>query len=282
MNLSNLFKSQINFWKRVVLAILAVFVLVGGIGISYFWVGNHISTVGFVWKKVASVLPIPVAKVGAESVNMDLVNAAEKLSAVRPMEFAVRQTAITALGKTHLNPLTNSDIQAKKQSLIESWGISEKKFENELKEKDVSQNQFENLFIIPDLYKEKLALSLNTANTEVLEVKNALEADLNFEQLAEKYSHDAATAPLGGDMGFVAKNEVYISIWEQSQNLKDGKVAGPINTPDGFVFVKRAEKQEASADNPERMHLKVILIETVGFENWLEEQINNLSVKIYI
>lgn len=60
----------------------------------------------------------------------------------------------------------------------------------------------------------------------------------DFAALAKANSQDRSSAPRGGDMGYIAADQMVPVIRQSADNAKQGDVIGPIQTSDGFYIVK--------------------------------------------
>ncbi|MBI3457623.1 MAG: peptidyl-prolyl cis-trans isomerase [Candidatus Rokubacteria bacterium] len=63
----------------------------------------------------------------------------------------------------------------------------------------------------------------------------------DFAQVAREVSEDPATAPRGGELGFVARGELLAPFAEVAFSLKPGEVGGPVRTAFGYHVVKVLE-----------------------------------------
>jgi len=68
----------------------------------------------------------------------------------------------------------------------------------------------------------------------------------DFGKLAKELSEDAATAPLGGDLGFVGKGEMVPQFEEAVFALKKGEISPqPVRTPFGYHAIKVSDVQDS-------------------------------------
>ncbi len=268
--------------KKAVTILAAVLVFTLCFLAAYLVLGNKVPGGKKVWAALANILPLPVASVDGHDVRMQTLRAAQRLAAPDALDFVIRQTAIKAVADAQNISASELEVAAYQERLRKSWGLSEADYQRLLNEKKVSEQSFKSLFVRPDVLEQKLALNLNKTNLNVLLVESKLKNGDNFTNLAKVYSDDFVTSPLGGDVGFLAEHEVYPEVWQRAASLKDGEWAGPVNTPGGFVFVKRIASQAASSKETERLHLQMILVKVFDFDKWLNDQIKHLTVKIYI
>lgn len=84
-------------------------------------------------------------------------------------------------------------------------------------------------------------LSEEEALEKIKKAQAELEKGANFDEVAEKYSDDIATAKLGGDLGFAGKG-VYDQAFEDAlYSLNVGEVSDIVQTEFGFHLIKLKE-----------------------------------------
>lgn len=260
---------------RNLLITIGVLVFLLGLTASYLLLGNKFPWAAGIWKKLTSVFPIPVATVEGYDVKNDLVEAARRLGIEDPMNFAVQQTAIKVLADRENVSVTSDEADAKEKALEANW--KGEKLSDALDNAKVSKNDFRKLFIEPELYKEKLAVTRQVRTPTVDLVHTALKNGEDFAILARTHSDDPLTRAFSGDAGFVTAEKVYSSVWGEAKGLSLGEWAGPIATPDGYMFIKKLEEKSGT-----EIHLQAILIHTFDFGSWLKEQIEQMRVVVYI
>lgn len=81
---------------------------------------------------------------------------------------------------------------------------------------------------------------------KVQEVQDAMKAGQKFEDLAKKYSTDAA-ASKGGDLGWFGKGSMLPEFEKAAFALKEGEVSGPVKTKFGVHIIKLTGKRQAGA-----------------------------------
>lgn len=82
------------------------------------------------------------------------------------------------------------------------------------------------------------------AMDKFLSFKKQLKAGRSFEELAKRYSEDASTARLGGDLGFIERGSLYPAFEEAAFHLKVGEISNVVETPIGLHVIKAVEKDE--------------------------------------
>ena len=268
--------------EKLTLALWIVAVFLLGLVASYLLFGGALQTNKSLWRSIANVFPVPVASVEGKSVRLSAVETAEKLNIENPLEFAVRQKSMEVLaGKLDLK-IEDKEVVTRRNTLASAWGMNKEQLESQLSGKKITLAQFEKLIVIPEAYADKIKTSLNKPNEKLNEVKSRFDKNEDFNTLAKNYSEDSVTAPFGGDAGFVSKDILGDEIWDKVYALSDGQAIGPLNTHQGYLFVKRVELQQATDVNLERLHIQVILIKTFDFNSWLDDQMKQLDIKRYI
>ncbi|HEY7838777.1 MAG TPA: peptidyl-prolyl cis-trans isomerase [Terriglobales bacterium] len=72
----------------------------------------------------------------------------------------------------------------------------------------------------------------------------------NFAALAKQYSQDSASATLGGELGFIQKNQTVPNFEKAAFSLPAGQISGLVQTEYGFHIIK-VEAHEAASVQPE-------------------------------
>lgn len=85
----------------------------------------------------------------------------------------------------------------------------------------------------------------NEAKTKILDVQKQLEEGGDFAELAKKYSEDTASAPNGGDIGFISKGQTVAEFEEAAFALDVGEVSDIVETTFGYHLIKATEKKDA-------------------------------------
>lgn len=79
---------------------------------------------------------------------------------------------------------------------------------------------------------------------EAKEIQARLAKNESFEELAKKNSRDSATAPKGGDLGDLSREQMLPDFARVAFDLKPGEVSGPVKTPFGFHLIKLVERKK--------------------------------------
>ena len=125
------------------------------------------------------------------------------------------------------------------------------------------------------LIKTSTVMSDEQARQRLEQVRQRLVAgDAKFDDMARQYSQDA-TAPQGGDLGWLNPGET-VPPFEAAMNaLKPGEISQPIQTPFGWHLIQVEERRQHDAtDDLARMKARQTLFERraqPAFEDWLDQ-----------
>jgi len=84
------------------------------------------------------------------------------------------------------------------------------------------------------------------ARKKLEDIRQRILAGADFARMAQQYSEDAATAPHGGEMGFIQRDKVVPPIVNAANALEPGQVSDLVGTPSGFEIIKVEEKRTKS------------------------------------
>jgi len=79
---------------------------------------------------------------------------------------------------------------------------------------------------------------------EAKEVQARLAKNEPFEELAKKVSRDTNSAPKGGDLGYLGREQMLPDFARAAFALKAGEVSDPVKTPFGFHLIKLVERKK--------------------------------------
>ncbi|MPT26685.1 MAG: molecular chaperone SurA [Achromobacter sp.] len=125
------------------------------------------------------------------------------------------------------------------------------------------------------LIKTSTVMSDAQARQRLEQIRQRLVAgDAKFADMARQYSQDA-TAPQGGDLGWLNPGET-VPPFEAAMNaLKPGEISQPIQTPFGWHLIQVEERRQHDAtDDLARMKARQTLFERraqPAFEDWLDQ-----------
>jgi len=103
-----------------------------------------------------------------------------------------------------------------------------------------------------------------------------------FAKAAAHYSEDSATAQKGGDLGWVAGNEVPPKVARAMEKLSKGQISQPINTEDGWQLIQVEGYKFVNNSNA---HLKAQIRQMIyvqKFETAVKNWVQTLRTQAYI
>lgn len=122
------------------------------------------------------------------------------------------------------------------------------------------------------LIKTDQATSDERARTRLEDIRQRVLAGEDFGDLARRYSEDAS-APLGGDLGWLSPGETVPPFEQAMDNLQPGEISEPVRTPFGWHLITVQERRtEDMEEEFKRMRAREVLFERqVGpaFDDWL-------------
>ncbi|PTN49352.1 molecular chaperone SurA, partial [Achromobacter xylosoxidans] len=125
------------------------------------------------------------------------------------------------------------------------------------------------------LIKTSTVMSDEMARQRLEQVRQRLvSGGAKFEDMARQYSQDA-TAPQGGELGWLNPGET-VPPFEAAMNaLKPGEISQPVQSPFGWHLIEVEERRQHDAtDDMARMKARQTLFERraqPAFEDWLEQ-----------
>lgn len=143
---------------------------------------------------------------------------------------------------------------------------------------------FKETIVKPLAFEAQLRIKFNSyfsANQDAYSKAQIILAKLNegskFEDLAKTESDDKSSSQLGGDLGFVATEQIMPELASAMLASQLGEIRKQIViTRLGYEIIYPVETSEK--DVLKVYHLKHILIETEGFEAWRDSEAKNIFV----
>lgn len=131
------------------------------------------------------------------------------------------------------------------------------------------------------LIKVTKVMTDEQARTRLEQIRQRIEHGEKFEDMAKRYSQDA-TAPLGGDLGWLSPGET-VPAFEQAMNaLQPGQLSEPVRSPFGWHLIEvEGRRTKDMAGEYKRVQARQILFQRragPAFEDW----INQLRGQAYI
>ncbi|HSD50730.1 MAG TPA: peptidyl-prolyl cis-trans isomerase [Candidatus Methylomirabilis sp.] len=111
---------------------------------------------------------------------------------------------------------------------------------------------------------------------EAKQVLDRLGKNERFEDLAKALSQDSATAPKGGDLDYLKREQLFPEFARAAFELKAGEVSGVVRTPFGYHIIKLVDRKKGQPLKYEQIkeQLQRRLLEerrTQRFQQWMKE-----------
>jgi len=131
------------------------------------------------------------------------------------------------------------------------------------------------------LIKTSKVMTDEQARTRLVQLRQRIENGEKFADLAKRYSEDA-TAPQGGDLGWLTPGET-VPAFEQAMNgLQPGQLSQPVQSQFGWHLIEVIERRSKDmGDEYKRMQARRALFER-RLEPAVEEWLNQLRGRAYI
>jgi peptidyl-prolyl cis-trans isomerase SurA len=111
------------------------------------------------------------------------------------------------------------------------------------------------------------------AREKLESLRQRIEHGESFAELAKRYSEDAS-APQGGDLGWLSPGDTVPAFEQAMDALKDGQVSEPVKTPFGWHLIQvEGRRTKNMGDEYRRIQARRELMERrIGpaYEDWLD------------
>ncbi|MEK7075691.1 MAG: peptidylprolyl isomerase [Patescibacteria group bacterium] len=152
------------------------------------------------------------------------------------------------------------------------------------KEYKLSESQFKDWFVYPDVVKTKLSVWLASnrkLNKDAFSkydlIMSKLDSGSGFDDVAIAYSEDALSAQLGGDLGYVSYKDLIPEYFREIESAKDTKVHTVYSRYGIHIFKVLASDSKGPKDS-KRYKVQQIFIKTGDFEQWLAAQKSSYTI----
>ncbi|MEO8065244.1 MAG: peptidylprolyl isomerase [Candidatus Doudnabacteria bacterium] len=190
-----------------------------------------------------------------------------------------QQEQLLAITKvSYLNPIFDEELLYYKTG-------KQKEFQNIInKYFNFDEELFREYVAKPEVYDTLLRIKYNSdfsaneiAYAKAQSILMQLSNGGNFEQLAKTESGDLVSGQLGGDLGFVTRGQLL-------PELEKAILNAPLGQTLQYVVVSRLgyhilyPVEIADQDGQKVWHIKHILVQTSGYDNWLRSKLNKFWV----
>jgi foldase protein PrsA len=114
------------------------------------------------------------------------------------------------------------------------------------------------------------------AKAKAQDVLKKIQGGLNFSDAAKQYSQ-ASDAASGGDLGFFTKGQLPDNEQAAAEALQPGQISDVLKTQYGYEIIMVTEKKDDGS-----IHAQHILIKTVDFNEWFQQQLTKAKTNVYI
>jgi peptidyl-prolyl cis-trans isomerase SurA len=127
--------------------------------------------------------------------------------------------------------------------------------------------------IKPGPIEEKTAK--NKADSILTLLRNG---EINFEDLAKQCSDDPATAPYGGDLGFISRGDFIKDFEEVAFALTKGQISDVVKTEFGYHIIQLIDRKGESIDVRHILIKPKISSENISYSIMLADSVHNLLI----
>ncbi|CAM5439299.1 peptidylprolyl isomerase [Eoetvoesiella caeni] len=124
------------------------------------------------------------------------------------------------------------------------------------------------------LIKVDKAMSDERAHERLVQLRQRLEMGEKFDDLAKRYSEDAS-APQGGDLGWVNPGETVLPFEQAMNALQPGQISEPVKTQFGWHLIQVEDRRTKDMETEfKRMQARQALFQRrvePAFEDWLSQ-----------
>jgi parvulin-like peptidyl-prolyl isomerase len=235
---------------------------------------------------ISKTFRLPAAFVGSQTValsdyydSLALANKATetKVSRKKVLEQMVENRVALRLSKEQELLPTADELEQSYQDIILLTGESVPESRYDLRKVD-----FLEFVVKPSVVHTKLAIKLaadDTVNGDVYQKVSSTKQELangaKFEDLARKYSDDALSSQIGGDLGFVTARDLVPEYYREVANTKDDEVH-TITTRHGVYLYMLVGRDESNGST--RYRVKHIYFKTKDYDQWLKNEVKKFNI----
>ncbi len=156
--------------------------------------------------------------------------------------------------------------------LLSLYNWTSDQFKEKVLEPYLVRSKVQDLLVSEDMESEKLA------NDVLNKIKNE---EITFEDAAKEYSDDV-TAADGGELGYFSSGQMVPEFEAAASALEVGQISDVVKTDYGYHIIKLLERVPATDTEPEQLNAAHILIQTPNIDEWTNEELSNLSIRLFI
>ncbi|MFZ5365233.1 MAG: foldase protein PrsA [Patescibacteria group bacterium] len=287
------------FFILLILVCLVCLILASGL-LSY-----KLGTKNAYLRTLTAIVPYPAAVVNWDIIDLATYNeesevlenlvikqqgevTAETRADIRSdvLDKLIQEKIIMQLANKFGVKLSDSDIEAEKQKIIDEVGETKEELNTKLQ--DAYGWDFDTFFdkvIKVSVYQQKVSEQFyqDDARTKDAEkqAKDVLrlvkKGDEQFQDLAKKYSQDTRTAQLGGELGWVSRGDLPAAVEQAAFGMEIGDVSDLIKAESGYHIIKIGDKK-IEGENQE-VFVYDMFFPFPTFEDYLKDYI--ISSKVY-
>ena len=120
--------------------------------------------------------------------------------------------------------------------------------------------------------EDALTVAYDKAANLLEQIKNGAD----FEQLAQQYSDDKASAKRGGDLGLISRGDFVTEFETAAFQLKDGEISDIVQTQFGFHIIQMIERR---GEKVRTRHILIQVLPTTDDEQRIINELNELRTK---
>lgn len=198
----------------------------------------------------------------------------------------IRENYLGQIAKKNNLEVTQDEVNVEYQILVTQAGSEEQVNEQLLSLYNWTSDEFKAKVLKPFLIRSivqdylvgKDSESKNLADEVLNKIKNE---EITFAEAAAKYSDDT-TADSGGELGYFSRGQMVPEFETVAFALEVGEISDVVKTEFGYHIIKLIEKVEATEETAEQLNAAHILIKIVDIDEWANEKLADLSIRLFI
>lgn len=258
-------KKSLKILFKTALALALIFAGVCLAGILWLKTGS----ISPLKEKILQKIPVPVAFVGASPVwSNEYFGRVQALSAIKPQEMSQAEFQQAIYSRMLEEKGMDRILGGKKNGYFKpSAKTSAEKMLADWQAKDTALRiwYFSQANLNPQLYSD--------ADT----LEKLMNEGKSFESLAQEYSKDEISKAYFGDLGYLENKDILPEILQATDTMTSGEMK-KVASRQGLHIIKLEDKDNLGQDNGQRLHLKQIFLPGLGFEKWLELEIDKVKI----